>query len=68
MGSGGNNSIDMILCQFYLIIPSIDYSTISFLTMINGALIQEIGGRKILKTFVITLYSYEILLALFGKN
>ena len=52
MGSGGNNSMDMILCQFYLIIPSIDYSTIYFLTVINGNLIQEIGGRKILKTFV----------------
>ena len=42
-------------------IPSINGSTTSFLTMINGTLVQEIGGRKILEPFAVTLYSYEIL-------
>ena len=42
-------------------IPSINDSITSFLTMINGTLVQEIGGRKILEPFAVTLYSYEIL-------
>ena len=42
-------------------IPSINDSITSFLTMINGTLVQEIGGRKILEPFAVTLYLYEIL-------
>ena len=48
-------------------IPSINDATISFLTMINGTLVQETGGRKILEPFAVTLYSYEILLAVLEK-
>ena len=48
-------------------IPSINDSTKSFMTMINGTLVQEIGGKKILEPFAVTLYSYEILLVLLEK-
>ena len=48
-------------------IPSINDSTISFLTMINGTLVQEIGDRKILEPFAVTLYSYKILPVILEK-
>ena len=48
-------------------IPSINDSTMSFLTMINGNLVQKIEGRKILDPFAVTLYFYEILLVLLEK-
>ena len=61
----GSNNLSKI--RFHFMIPSINDSTKSFMTMINGTLVQEIGGKKILEPFAVTLYSYEILLVLLEK-
>ena len=40
---------------FCFMVPPIDDSTISLLTMINGTLIQDIGERKLLKASAVAL-------------